>query len=132
MKKYTFPYLHKTNIFGSILESASLSVCVYVNLSIHLSVYKILVILCPELQESYSFAVTVLKFVDALILMTVFLLINAPRAVQSIDREPLFCTQFAKQKSLSNCVCSTSLLKTLWEKEKLLVMSNFSFFHRVF
>ena len=29
-------------------------------------------------------------------------------------------------------VCSTSLLKTLWEKEKLLVMSNFSFFHSVF
>ena len=29
-------------------------------------------------------------------------------------------------------VCSTSLLKTLWEKEKLLVMSNFSFTHSVF
>ena len=29
-------------------------------------------------------------------------------------------------------VYSTSLLKTLWEKEKLLVMSNFSFFHSVF
>ena len=29
-------------------------------------------------------------------------------------------------------VCSTSLLKTLREKEKLLVMSNFSFSHRVF
>ena len=29
-------------------------------------------------------------------------------------------------------VCSTSLLKTLWEKEKLLVMSNFSFSHSVF
>ena len=29
-------------------------------------------------------------------------------------------------------VCSTSLLKTLWEKEKLLVMSDFSFFHSVF
>ena len=29
-------------------------------------------------------------------------------------------------------VCSTSLLKTLWEKEKLLVTSNFSFFHTVF
>ena len=28
-------------------------------------------------------------------------------------------------------VCSTSLLKTLWEKEKLLVMSNFSFSHSV-
>ena len=29
-------------------------------------------------------------------------------------------------------VYSTSLLKILWEKEKLLVMSNFSFFHSVF
>ena len=30
------------------------------------------------------------------------------------------------------CVCSASLLKTLWEKGKLLVMSNFSFSHNVF
>ena len=29
-------------------------------------------------------------------------------------------------------VCSTSLLKTLWEKKKLLVTSNFSFSHSVF
>ena len=29
-------------------------------------------------------------------------------------------------------VCSTCLLKTLWEKEKLLVTSNFSFSHSVF
>ena len=29
-------------------------------------------------------------------------------------------------------VCSASLLKTLWEKEKLLVTSNFSFSHSVF
>ena len=29
-------------------------------------------------------------------------------------------------------VCSTSLLKTLWKKEKLLVTSNFSFSHSVF
>ena len=29
-------------------------------------------------------------------------------------------------------VCSTRLLKTLWEKEKLLIMSNFSFSHSVF
>ena len=29
-------------------------------------------------------------------------------------------------------VCSTSLLKTLWEKEKLLITSNFSFSHTVF
>ena len=32
------------------------------------------------------------------ILYTVFLLINAPAAMQNIGREPLFCTQFAKQK----------------------------------
>ena len=30
------------------------------------------------------------------------------------------------------CVVSASLLKTLWDKEKLLVMSNFSFSHSVF
>ena len=29
-------------------------------------------------------------------------------------------------------VCSITLLKTLWEKEKLLVTSNFSFSHNVF
>ena len=29
-------------------------------------------------------------------------------------------------------VCSRSILKTLWEKEKLLVTSNFSFSHSVF
>ena len=29
-------------------------------------------------------------------------------------------------------VCSTNLLKTLWEKEKLLLTSNFSFSHTVF
>ena len=29
-------------------------------------------------------------------------------------------------------VCSTSLLKTLWEKDKLLVKSNLSFSHSVF
>ena len=29
-------------------------------------------------------------------------------------------------------VCSASFLKTLWEKEKLLVKSNFSFSHSVF
>ena len=35
-------------------------------------------------------------------------------------------------KPLFLCVCSTRLLKTLWEKEKLFVTSNFSFSHRVF
>ena len=30
------------------------------------------------------------------------------------------------------CVCSTMLLKTLWEKKKLLITNNFSFSHSVF
>ena len=30
------------------------------------------------------------------------------------------------------CPWETSLLKTLWEKEKLLIMSNFSFSHSIF
>ena len=35
-------------------------------------------------------------------------------------------------KPLFLCVCSRGLLKTLWQKEKLLVTSNFSFSHSVF
>ena len=34
-------------------------------------------------------------------------------------------------KPLFLCVCSKSLLKVLWKKEKLLIMSNFSFSHSV-
>ena len=36
------------------------------------------------------------------------------------------------KKPLFLCVCSTGLSKTLWEDEKLLVTSNFSFSHSVF
>ena len=39
---------------------------------------------------------------------------------------------FSKNKLLVLRVCSTSPSKTRWEKEKLLVTSNFSFFHNVF
>ena len=35
-------------------------------------------------------------------------------------------------KALFLCAFNTSLLKTLWGKEKLLITSNFSFFHNVF
>ena len=37
-----------------------------------------------------------------------------------------------RNKPLFLRVCSTSLLKTLWKKEKLLVTSNFFFSHSVF
>ena len=41
--------------------------------------------------------------------------------INSFPNEPLFLR-----------VCRISLLKTLWEKKKLLATSNFSFFHSVF
>ena len=37
-----------------------------------------------------------------------------------------------RNKPISLRVYTTSLLKILWEKEKLHVTSNFSFYHRVF
>ena len=42
-------------------------------------------------------------------------------AVNPFPNKPLFLR-----------VCNTNLLKTLWEKEKLLVTSNFSFSNSVF
>ena len=45
------------------------------------------------------------------------------------------CVHVAKMQTASGsllCVCSTSLSKSLWENEKLLLMSNFSFSHSVF
>ena len=42
------------------------------------------------------------------------------------------CLNPLPNKPLFFRVCSRNLLKTLWEKEKLLVMSNFSFYHNVF
>ena len=55
--------------------------------------------------------------------------------------EVLFILQYSKPVFLGNPfpnkpwflpVCSISFLKTLWEKKKLLVTSNFSFSHEVF
>ena len=43
------------------------------------------------------------------------------KSINSFPNKPLFL-----------CICSTGLLKTLWEKEKLLVTSNFSFPHSIF
>ena len=41
-------------------------------------------------------------------------------------------SKFVPNKPFFLLVCNTSLLKTLWEKEKLLVTSNFSFSYSVF
>ena len=42
------------------------------------------------------------------------------------------CMYSLPKKTLLLCVCSTRLWKLLWKKEKLLVMSNFSFSLSVF
>ena len=55
---------------------------------------------------------------------------QAPYGLKCI--EVPFCINPFANKPLFLHVCSTSLLKTLREKEKLLVTSNFSFSHSVF
>ena len=47
------------------------------------------------------------------------------------NKIPLYFYPFPN-KPLFLRVCSTSLLKTLWEKDKLLITSSFSFSHSVF
>ena len=44
------------------------------------------------------------------------------------QNKPMLAFNPSPNKPLFLCVCSTHLLKTLWEKEKLLVTSNFSIF----
>ena len=51
--------------------------------------------------------------------------------IQSIGQFS-FSFNFFLNKTLFSCVCSTSLLKTLLVKEKLLVKGDFSFSHCVF
>ena len=49
-----------------------------------------------------------------------------------LDMEFLLSINLFPNKPWFLRVCSASLLKTRWEKEKLLVTSNFSFSHSVF
>ena len=58
---------------------------------------------------------------------------NTPHnSVDSVPTSNLVCINTFPNKPWFLRVCSGSLLKTLWEKEKLLVTSNFSFSHSVF
>ena len=101
---YLYPW--KRNVFWSILESASLSVCpcmcVSLCVSVHVSVCAPNASLCQSTSMGIkSHLVTVL--------------------VNPFPHNDTFWRPW-----------ETSLLKTLWEKEKLLIRSNFSFSHRVF
>ena len=42
------------------------------------------------------------------------------------------CIVLAASSDWGNHICSNRLLQTLWQKEKLLMMSNFTFCHNVF
>ena len=57
---------------------------------------------------------------------------NAGIELFSFSHNVFYCINPFPNKPWFLRVCSISLLKTLWEKEKLLVTSNFSFSHRVF
>ena len=52
--------------------------------------------------------------------------------IQEVSMFLPFTINFFQNKPWFLHVCSTSLLKTPWEKEKFLVMSNFSISHCVF
>ena len=52
-------------------------------------------------------------------------------SIRQLPASPVSLNPFPNQPWFLS-VCSTSLLKTLWEKEKLLVTSNFSFSRSVF
>ena len=51
---------------------------------------------------------------------------------QILDASKLKELQTTVSNFMTRAESSQNRYKTLWEKEKLLVMSNFSFFHRVF
>ena len=59
-----------------------------------------------------------------------FILLSAIVFNLESSKTSLFVNPFSNKPFLY--VSSTSLLKTLWEKEKLLLMSSFSFSHSVF
>ena len=81
------------------------SVCPLVHPSVCLSVYKILLSVKALVGVSKSHSVTALV---------------------------VYCLLFPKQALVFLRVCITSVFKTLLEKEKLVITSNFSFSHSVF
>ena len=52
--------------------------------------------------------------------------------IEELENIIAYLTLSHSYKTWFLCVCSTCLLKTLWEKEKMLVTSIFSFSHSVF
>ena len=80
------------------------------------------------LFHNVFYAICILKSITA----TFQLLPSAPLNLGRCQNSVLDWVSPFPNKPWFLCVCSTSLLKTLWEKEQLLIMSNFSFSHSVF
>ena len=74
-----------------------------------------------------------MQFLKTILMTVLFFCAKFPTR-QKVDTNILHfgLTQTLSQTSPVLHVCSTSLLKTPWEMDKLLVMSNFSFSHSIF
>ena len=64
--------------------------------------------------------------------MIQFVIRGVENIVGKVENASLLLVKSFPKKPWFLCVCSASLLKTLWEKEKLLLTSSFSFYHGVF
>ena len=82
-----------------------------------------------HLSHNVFYAICILKSFNIHISVVVCSFIKFGTVSKWCTRE---CVNPFPNKPWFLCVCSTSLLKTLWEEEKLLVTSNFSFSHGVF
>ena len=93
---------------------------------------------CKELKESRLCRLTVIFSRSILFEIALSLLFTGHDCLLNpFPNKPWFLTVSSTINPFPNkpwflCVCSTGLMKTLREKEKLLVMSNFSFSHSVF
>ena len=73
-------------------------------------------------------SLTVQQGCTGLGIVVISILIYIPKVTGTIDQQ---FNPFPNKPWFLRA-CSTNLLETLWEKEKLLETSNFSFFHSVF
>ena len=124
-------FKHIKKFWGKIKTETILFISIF---SFFPTVYIMLVILCCELQTvlllSYWISVNYWFRID----IVQYIVSNHPLPVlQGLPplNSEIFVNPFPHNDSFWH-PWKTSLLKTLWEKEKLLVTSNFSFSHSVF
>ena len=85
---------------------------------------------CAQYDPSCRRALKHYSFIHSFIIAAILNLVSA--GASNLDKAKVCMFNPFPNKPLFLCVCSTSLLKTLWKKKKLLIMSKFSFSHSVF